>query len=410
MKKNNPKNNKSSLFSKVSARFAKKKLKQKSDYQFPFATSYNSYLNTPGKPVWSGREYVKFADEGYVKNVIAHRCISMIASGAASVPWKLSAESGSVKKELSEHPLLKILKRPNPCLGGVEFFEKIYSYMLIGGNAYVQIAKDNVNQPRELFALRPDRVSVIASDDCVPMGYRYEVGQKVRDFKVDRLTGQSDVLHLKKFNPLNDWYGLSSIEAAAYSIDQHNESSAWNQSLLQNGARSSGALIVKAGENGEGGYLSEEQYMRIKNQVDETHSGSANAGRPLLLEGGLEWKEMSISPKDMDFINTKHSAARDIALAFGVPPQLLGIPGDATYNNMAEARLSLWEQTILPMVDNVASSLNNWLVPIFSNELKLSVNLDDISALAPRREAAWNRAKDADFLSDEEKRKVVGVK
>jgi phage portal protein BeeE len=88
---------------------------------------------------------------------------------------------------------------------------------------------------------------------------------------------------LKKFHPLNDWYGLSSIEAAAYSIDQHNEASAWNQALLQNGARPSGALIVKSGENGEGGYLSEEQYVRVKNQMEDVYSGSANAGRPMLL-------------------------------------------------------------------------------------------------------------------------------
>lgn len=91
-----------------------------------------------------------------------------------------------------------------------------------------------------------------------------------------------------------------------------------------------------------------------------------------------------------------------------MPPQLLGIPGDATYNNMSEARLSLWEQTILPMVDNMVSSLNNWLIPIFGSDLKLIVDLDSVSALSPRRDSAWQRAKNADFLSDEEKRKMVG--
>lgn len=386
--------------------FMKAKKQVKSAVEAPY---YSSYLNTMGKAVWSGREYSKFADEGYVKNVIAHRCISMIASGAASVPFRLARVIDGVRNEISEHRLLNLLNAPNPCVGGTEFFEMIYSHKLIGGNAYIQLVKDSNNLPVELFALRPDRVSVIAGNGCVPQGYRYEVSGIEKDFRVDRITGRSDILHLKKFHPLNDWYGLSSIEAAAYSIDQHNEASAWNQALLQNGARPSGALIVKSGENGEGGYLSEEQYVRVKNQMEDVYRGSANAGRPMLLEGGLEWKEMSISPKDMDFINTKHSAARDIALAFGVPPQLLGIPGDATYNNMSEARLSLLEQTILPMVDNVVSSLNSWLVPIFGNDLKLSVDLDSISALSPRRDSAWQRAKDADFLSDEEKRKMVGV-
>lgn len=391
--------------------FSSKRKKEKSSYPVPFMGGYySSYLNTPGKPVWSGREYGKFADEGYIKNVIAHRSIAMIASGAASIKWKLHRVKKGVKREVKEHPAIKLLARPNPCVGGGELFEAIYSNKLISGNAFVHAVKGSDGQPLELFSLRPDRVTVVAGKGCVPEGYQYSVGEQMRKFKVDRLTGQSDILHIKKYHPLSDWYGLSSIEAAAYSIDQHNEAAAWNQSLLQNGARPSGALIVKSGESGEGGYLSEEQYLRVKSQLDEVNTGYNNAGRPLLLEGGLEWKEMSISPKDMDFINTKNSAARDIALAFGVPPQLLGIPGDATYNNMAEARLSLWEQTILPMVDNMADALNNWLLPMFGEGLQLSYDKDAINALAPRREAAWKRVKGADFLSDDEKREIVGTK
>lgn len=378
--------------------------------ELPFAGGYySSFVNMPGKAVWMGREYSKFADEGYIRNVIAHRSVTMIASGAASVPWVLTRIRDGKKEQVREHPLLKLVTRPNPCMGGAEFFECLYSHKLISGNAYIHAVKAENGKPQELFALRPDRVTVIAGKGCVPQAYRYTIGQEYKDFKVNRLTGQSDVLHIKKFHPLNDWYGLSSIEAAAYSIDQHNEAAAWNQALLQNGARPSGALIVKSGANGEGGYLSEEQYLRIKSQLDENNIGAGNAGRPLLLEGGLEWREMSISPKDMDFINTKNSAARDIALAFGVPPQLLGIPGDSTYNNMAEARLSLWEQTILPMIDNMAGSLNNWLVPLFGDDLQLSHNIDGISALSPRREAAWERVKAADFLTNEEKREIVRV-
>lgn len=370
---------------------------------------YGSYMTLPGKPVWSGREYVKFADEGYIRNVIAHRSIAMITTGAAGIPWKLWRKENGVRVMLTQHPLLTLLRQPNPGCGGVEFFEQLYSHRLISGNAYIQAVRGQGEKPVELYSLRPDRMSVLAGKYCMPDGYRYTVGDVVRDFRINRITGQSDILHIKKFHPLNDWYGLSSIEAAAYSIDQHNEASAWNQALLQNGARPSGALVVKATDSGEGGVLSEEQYVRLKGQLDELHSGSANAGRPILLEGGLEWKEMSISPKDMDFLNTKHSAARDIALAFGVPPQLLGIPGDATYNNMAEARLALWEQTILPMVEHLVAALNNWLVPMFGSELELGVDVDGISALSLRREAAWARVKDADFLSDAEKRKMVGM-
>lgn len=367
----------------------------------------SSYVHALGQPVWMRRDYGRFAQEAYARNVIAHRAIELVASGVASVPLKLCETRGGAWRTLPQHPVTALLSRPNPMQGGAELMAALVSYRLIGGNAYLHAVGPKGQAPLELHSLRPDRVSVIAGAGGVPGGYRYSVDQKHMDFPVDALTGQSRVLHLKNFHPLDDWYGLSAVEAAAYSIDQHNQSGAWNQALLQNGARPTGALVVNVKE--QGGHLSEEQYYRIKAQMDEQFSGPANAGRPLLLEGGLDWKEMSLSPKDMDFIEAKHSAARDIALAFGVPPQLLGIPGDNTYSNLAEARLALWEQTILPTLRQLTDALNNWLLPMFGADLHLKPDLDDIPALALRRETVWQRVKDASFLTDEEKRRMVGV-
>lgn len=368
---------------------------------------YQTFYNAIGKPVWSGRNYQKFSDEGFVKNVIAHRAVNIVAAGAASVPWIVRDDNAQNANAKKQYKLQELLRYPNPMMGAAEFFESIYSYKLISGNAYIHAVKNASGMAEELFTLRPDRMAVIAGKSCMAAGYRYTVGDSYTDYKVDRLTGQSDILHLKNFHPLDDWYGLSAIEAAAYSIDQHNQAGQWNQALLQNGARPSGALVVKGGAN-DGGYLSDEQYNRIKSQIEEAHSGAANAGRPLLLEGGLEWREMSLSPRDMDFLNIKNSSARDIAAAFGVPAQLLGIPGENTYNNMAEARLALWEQTIIPLLENTAAALNNWLVPMFGDKLTITFDKNNISALLPRRESLWVSLKDADFITDSEKRELVG--
>lgn len=361
----------------------------------------------PGKAVWSGRDYQKFADEGYIRNVIAHRAVNMVAEGAANIPWVLFEKSSGKALRLSEHPVLKLLHRPNPLQGGAELFHALYAFRLISGNAFLQGAGPKEGAPLELHILRPDRISVIAGRDGLPQAYRHTVGEQQMDFPVDRVTGRSRVLHLKAFHPLNDWYGLSPIEAAAYSIDQHNQAGAWNQALLQNGARPSGALVVGGGNDQT---LSEEQYTRIKQQMDSEFTGAANAGKPLLLEGGLDWREMSLSPKEMDFIEVKNSAARDIALAFGVPPQLLGIPGDNTYANLAEARLALWEQTILPLAEGMRDALNNWLLPQFGGVLELRLDTDGISALAERRLNLWSRVNEATFLSDEEKREMLGMR
>lgn len=391
------------MFPWLSPRAARKEAVQAKSY------SANSAFMIPfGQPVWMRRDIAKFADEGYRRNVVAHRAISMVTTAAASVPWKLTQRSARTTRVLEVHPLLSLLNNPNPLQGGTELCDALYTHRLIAGNSYLHAIGPRDGAPLELYVLRPDRVEVIPGSGGVPKAYRYSIDQKSVDVPVDPISGQSRILHLKTFHPLDDWYGLSPMEAAAYSIDQHNQCGAWNQALLQNGARPSGALMVKAGE-GQSGTLTESQYGRLKSQLDDQFSGSANAGRPLLLEGGLEWKEMSMNPRDMDFINIKHSAARDVALAFGVPPQLLGIPGDNTYANLKEARLALWEQTILPLLENVTDALNNWLVPMFDSSLSLSLDQDAIPIFAEKRDAYWERIANADFLSAEEKRKLLDI-
>jgi HK97 family phage portal protein len=129
----------------------------------------------------------------------------------------------------------------------------------------------------------------------------------------------------------------------------------------------------------------------------------------MVLEGGLDWKSIGISPKDMDFIEAKHSAAREIALVFGVPPMLLGIPGDNTYSNLAEANRALWRQTIVPLVRRVTDDLSFWLAPAFGGRVVLEADFENVEALAEDQASRWSRIGGAGFLSDEEKREMLGV-
>lgn len=365
-------------------------------------------IDQPGRAVWSARRFDSFADEGYRRNVIAYSAVNTVAEAAACMPWRLFRKSGAKRTALTDHPLLTLLARPNPWDAGPALMAAIYGYRQIAGNAYIEAVSADGGPPVELYTLRPDRMTVIAGAAGSPAAYRYSLAGRSRDFPVDPVDGRSAVLHFKTFHPLDDWYGLSPIEAASYAIDQHNQAGAWNQALLQNGARPSGALMVRSDGDNAGGTLDDDQYDRLKDQIDQLYSGPRNAGRPLLLEGGLTWQEMSLSPKDMDFIDAKHTSARDIALAFGVPPQLLGIPGDNTYANMREARLALWEQTVLPLAAQLAAEFNNWLTPRFGDDLELSHDLDAVPALSLRRERQWEKLVKADFLTLNEKRLAAG--
>ena len=213
------------------------------------------------------------------------------------------------------------------------------------------------------------------------------------------------ILHLSFFNPLDDHYGMSPLEAAAVAVDTHNAAATWNKSLLDNAARPCGALVYD-GADGVG--LTNTQYERLKNEFARQYQGAMNAGRPLILDGGLDWKTMSLSPKDMDFLEAKHAAAREIALAFGVPPMLLAIPGDNTYSNYQEANRAFCRQSVLPLAGRIACALTHWLAPVFGGGLVLAPDLDKVEALSTDRADLWARVSKAPFLTVNEKRLATG--
>jgi HK97 family phage portal protein len=128
----------------------------------------------------------------------------------------------------------------------------------------------------------------------------------------------------------------------------------------------------------------------------------------MLLEGGLDWKAMALSPKEMDFFEAKNGAARDIALALGVPPLLIGLPGDNTYANYAEANRAFWRLTVLPLIGRTAAALSAWFSALYGQDIRLGHDLDQVPGLSLERDALWARVGAADFLTDEEKREAVG--
>lgn len=357
-------------------------------------------LQGAGQPVWSPRDYAALSREGFAKNPIVYRSVRLIGEAAASVPLLLYQGTD----ELSEHPLLDLLSRPNAQESGPDFLEAVYGHLLASGNAYLeQVAVEDV--PRELYALRPDRVKVVPGSSGWPAAFDYQVAGRTVRLAAEADEGIAPVRHLKLFHPLNDHYGFAPLEAAQMSLDIHNAASSWNKALLDNAARPSGALVYGAGE---GSNLSEDQFDRLKRELEEGYQGARNAGRPLLLEGGLDWKPMGLSPRDMDFIEARNQAAREIALAFGVPPMLLGIPGDTTYANYQEANRAFWRQTVLPLVRRTALGLSAWLGPAWQDGLRLAADLDAVEALSMEREALWRRVGAAAFLSADEKREAVG--
>lgn len=358
-----------------------------------------SFLSGESGTPWSARSYAGLSRTGMMKNPVAYRALRLVAEAAASVPW-LCYEG---EREMPDHAVLALLVRPNSRQAGPDFLEALYGHLLLSGNAYVEPLTIGATL-RELHLLRPDRVSVVAGHDGWPVAYDYRVGSKVRRIRATTEEGPG-LLHLKLFHPLDDHSGLSPLSSAGAALDLHNASAQWNKALLENSARPSGALVYQPKE---GGNLSPDAYDRLKAELEAGYQGAVNAGRPLLLEGGLDWKAMGLSPKDMDFQEARNGAARDIALSLGVPPMLLGIPGDNTYANYLEANRAFYRLTVVPLLTRTAASFSAWLSELMGEALRLEPDFDRVAGLSLERDALWSRIGAATFLTDEEKRQAVG--
>lgn len=362
-----------------------------------------------GRPVWTERNYEQLAREAYFINAISFRCVKMIATCAANIPLVLQMRG----KKVGEHPILELLARPSPTQGGQAFLERFFSFLLLSGNGYMESVGPRSGPPRELWVPRSDRMKVIAGATGLPSAFQYEHAGAKKRWQVNQLNGNSEMLHVKEFNPLSDWYGMSRIEAAAYGIDRHNAASRHNKALLDNGARPSGILAFKpiAG-TGLGAPINApmDVIKKAEDELNKRHGGPENSGKPMVVGGAVEWLEMGITPKDMDFGEGKDDAARDICIAWGVPHVLI-VKGASTFNNVSEAKLELYEDNVIPFLNTVLDELNNWLTPRFNDGLTLLADLDAVPALEERRVARRKSVTDLldkRVIDDTEAREMLG--
>ena len=349
--------------------------------------------------------YESIAREGYKSNSVEFACIREIAEASAGVSWQLfQTAPGGAQEELKDHPLLHLLDRPNPFQGRFELIENLTAYLYLSGNAYLEAVGPTVGRqpsaggqlkpPTELYVLRPDRMTILPDPTHFIRGYEYKVaGQSVK-------FARDQVMHLKLFHPLDDWYGLSPVQAAALPVDKINASDRWNAALLQNSAVPSGALVSKK-------RLTDEQYSRLKSDMREQYQGVTNARSPLLLEEDIDWKEIGTSPKEMDWIEGLKFSALQIAQIYNIPPELIGLQS-ATYQNRKEGRKALYTEVVLPALSRLRDSLNTWLTPRFGDGLTLDYNKGAIEALSEDQTALWKRVNDSRFLTLNEQRALVG--
>ncbi len=302
------------------------------------------------RPYWSPKNYSDLAREGYANNPVAYRCVRMIAEAVASLP--LVMYDGF--RELDKHPLLDLLARPNPRETRTDLLEAVAGHLLVAGNAYIELVAV-ADEPRELYALRPDRNEGRTRPRGLGRGL-LSIPSPERAFASTwaRRCRRSCRSSCSIRPTITTACRPSSPRIARSTCTTPRAPGTRRCSTTPRGLRARWSIPRRP-----------ETSRRISSTAEERtrteFQGAQNAGRPLLLEGGLDWKSLSMSPKDMDFIEAKHASAREIALAFGVPPMLLGIPGDNTFSNYMEANRSFHRGTVVPLANRLLTALVNWL-------------------------------------------------
>lgn len=349
-----------------------------------------SLCRSLGNPVWTQSSYTALTEAGYHDNPVVYHCVQKISRNIASVPLVMIHQD--TQERVHDHAVLSLLKRPNNRQSGYEFISDLVSYLLLSGNAYVQGIKNEEGVIEELHLLRPDRMRVVPTSSYGDVSYYYTV-----DGKTEACPDADSILHIKMFNPLNDWYGMSPLQPAKRSVDLHNAISGYNLSFIQNGGRPSGILMVNTKYD-----LLDHERQRIQDELKDMYQGPKNAGRIALLEGDFSFQEMGKAPKDCDFNEGKSNATQEIEKVFGLHRK------DQEFSHYREARYHFWQETLLPLLDRIIANMNHWLVQPMDAAYTLSYHKDDIPALTEYRDLIWERMNDATFLTLNEKREALG--
>jgi HK97 family phage portal protein len=263
---------------------------------------------------------------------------------------------------------MDLVRHPGPEFSWQDLMEFVIAHLELVGNALWQPAMVN-GIPKELWPVLPDLVSPVPSD---------RPGEWLKGWQVSSIGGQwmeppEKFIHFMQMDPGNPYWGTSPLMAAARTIDCDNEAQDTQKVSMQNRGTPSG---VFAHDND----MTEEQFEEARRRVRELYLSKSTRREPWVLGGGVKWQQMGLTPVEMDYIASRLQNLRAIAAAFGISPIFLGDMEQSTMDNMRQARLALYEDVVIPLLDDVKSTMNLRLAPMYDGAT-ITYDLSNVSAL-----------------------------
>lgn len=285
-----------------------------------------------------------------------YSCVRVIATNASQAEWAMFKRTefsdGDLTYEISEkqpqHHMTQLFRKPNPMmrLSSFDLRNLTYGYLELDGNAYWYIQRDpQTKMAQAIIPLRPDRVTPVPDKEQFIKGYLYRI-----DGEVFALL-ETDVVHIKNFNPQNDYLGQSTMAAARTTLTEDTFAIQYNTQFYKKGARPGGALTFDQ-------QLTKDQRTAIREEWRIAHEGAANAHKIAVFERGADWKSYGISQVDSSFIEGRKLNREGIAGVFGVPPVLINSYEHANYNTAQTQTQVFWRTTIQPKLMCIGSAID----------------------------------------------------
>lgn len=289
-------------------------------------------------------------------------CANRIAKKSASADFALyTTDSLGIKQYVKQHVFLDVLSRPNDAMSALQLRMLTHLHMELAGEAFWYIGSNGLGGPATIYPLIPNFVRIVPGGPKgqIIKGYIYEVqGEKVA-FKPE------EVIHFFYPNPdpTSFYRGASPLSSLRYTLAAHTNAEIYNYQFFRNSAQ-------------PGGYLSTEHSLdrtevnRLRRMWEQQMRGQDNWHKVAIATNGLRFQEVGISHKDMDFVNQMDNARETILAAFGVPKSQVGLLQDVNKATALSDEQNFASTTIGPALDNMAETLNTFLLPQYGENLK----------------------------------------
>lgn len=279
----------------------------------------------------------------------------------------------------------KVLRKVNPEHTYRDFIEMAVIHLLLQGEIPIEKARNRLGEVIELWPLQPKHVSPIPDKT----GRRWVSGYKVHggagrpDFELK----PEDMVWIRFYNPTNPLRGQSSVSPIWNDLLADREASKFNRTLLSRGARIGGILMPKEHD------LGEDELRALRASLEAAHSGSANAGKMLVLPYGIDYEADTASPKDLDFLNLRKFARETAAGVVGVPPVVVGNFDAASYANTDAQLKAFWDYRGRAMLEKIFGGLNeHWLHPEVDEQISVVPDVAAIEALVDSQKSRVDNA------------------